>query len=116
MFARLQDIRRNHDGFSLIEMLIVIVVLGILAGIVVLGVGTFRKDAAQGACDAEAKTVKVAASAYRAKTGSTIAGRNSNARIQTLVTQGYLESTPTYVANIALAADGGVTNTCSSLT
>jgi hypothetical protein len=43
------------------------VVLGILAGIVVFGVGTFRADATQAACKADLKTANVAADAYNAR-------------------------------------------------
>ncbi len=115
MARRLDEARRNQDGFSLVELLIVIVVLGILAGIVVFGVGTFRTDAAQSACGAEAKTVKIAATAYLARNGGTIAGKNDRARMQTLVKKGYLEALPTAQANIQLSDGGQVTDTCDQL-
>jgi prepilin-type N-terminal cleavage/methylation domain-containing protein len=38
---------RNETGFTLIELLIVTLVIGILAGIVLLAVGTFEDDAAR---------------------------------------------------------------------
>ena len=85
----IRQARRNEDGFTLIELLIVIVVLGVLAGIVVFGVGTFRQDAEAAACDADAKTVSVAAEAYNAKTGA------YPASIATLVTAKYMKSAPT---------------------
>lgn len=64
---RIREARQADDGFTLIELLIVIVVLGVLAGIVVFGVTKFRTDSADGACNAEMKTVQIAAEAYHAK-------------------------------------------------
>lgn len=59
--------RADDDGFTLVELLIVIVVLGILAGIVVFGVGRFRSDANAAACQADVAGVNAAA--YLAVTG-----------------------------------------------
>lgn len=70
MLDRIRTQKANDEGFTLIEMLIVIVVLGILAGITVFGVSTFRSDAQTSACSADLKTVQVAAEAFNAKTGS----------------------------------------------
>ena len=69
--SRIRQARElREEGFTLIELLIVIVVLGVLAGIVVFGVGTFRQDAKDTACQASLKTVNVAADAYNAKVGT----------------------------------------------
>ena len=92
MYQRLlnaREARRNEDGFTLIELLIVIVVLGILAGIVVFGVGTFRQDATVAACEADAKTVEVAAEAANARNGA------YPASIAAMVTANYLKAAPT---------------------
>jgi general secretion pathway protein G len=92
MYNRLlsaREARRNESGFTLIELLIVIVVLGILAAIVVFGVGTFREDAETAACEADAKTVSVAAEAYNAKEG----GYPTD--IDALVDAGYMKTAPT---------------------
>jgi general secretion pathway protein G len=37
----------REDGFTLIELMIVVVVLGILAGLVLMGVGSVKDDATQ---------------------------------------------------------------------
>lgn len=76
---------RGEEGFSLIELLIVIVILGVLAGIVVFGVGTFKSDAEAAKCQADVKAYNVAVSAYKAKHGVV-------ANEATLVGANYLES------------------------
>lgn len=53
-------------GFSLIELLIVIVVLGVLGGIVVFGVGKFRDDAARSADEANLVQLNRASYTYDA--------------------------------------------------
>ena len=60
----------RQDGFTLIELLIVIVILGILAAIVVFAVGGITDRGDTSACKSDAKTVEVAAEAYRAQKGS----------------------------------------------
>jgi len=59
--------RDNESGFSLIELLIVIVILGVLAGIVVFSVQGISDRGTSSACKANAKTVQVAQEAYYAK-------------------------------------------------
>jgi prepilin-type N-terminal cleavage/methylation domain-containing protein len=80
--------RRVDRGFTLVELLVVIVVLGILSGIAVFGVARFRSDAQAAACKADTATVSTAADAYTASTG------NYPADIATLVGGEYLRSAP----------------------
>ena len=56
---------QEDNGFTLIEILIVIVVLGVLAAIVVFALGGFTTQSARSACRTDAKTVDVAVSAFR---------------------------------------------------
>ena len=60
----------DENGFTLIELLIVIVVLGILAGVTVFALSGTTAQGAVSSCKADAKSVEVAAEAYRAQTGS----------------------------------------------
>lgn len=47
--------RSNEQGFTLIEMMVVMVVLGILAGIITMAVGSVKDDATQAKNTANAK-------------------------------------------------------------
>lgn len=67
---RKRTTRSPDGGFTLVELLVVVVVLGILAGIVVFGVGRFRADANAAACQADVAAVNAASDAYQAVTGS----------------------------------------------
>lgn len=93
--------RGTDDGFTLVELLIVIVVLGVLAGIVVFGVGKFKQDATSAACNADVKTVQTASDAYTAKNGTVAAD------VGVLVTGKYLKSSPSTA--VTIGATGTVT-------
>lgn len=58
------------NGFSLIELLIVIVIIGILSAVVVFAVGGVADDAEENACDGGARTLAVAVEAYFAMNGN----------------------------------------------
>jgi prepilin-type N-terminal cleavage/methylation domain-containing protein len=61
---------RDEAGFTLIELMIVIVILGVLAGIVIFAVGGITNTGNLAACKSDVKTVDVAVEAFRAKNGS----------------------------------------------
>ena len=58
--------RKHEEGFTLIELMIVMVVLGILAGIVLFAVGTFESDAETARDDANDRQCDTAIAAYKA--------------------------------------------------
>jgi prepilin-type N-terminal cleavage/methylation domain-containing protein len=72
VFKRLRAIRRTDHGFTLTELLIVIVILGVLTGIVVLAVGQFSNRGEVSACKAAVKTTEVAVENYRANNSGTL--------------------------------------------
>lgn len=67
MLQRLRALRKSESGFTLTELLIVIVILGILTGIVVFAVGAFQDRGQAAACKSDKKATEVAVEAFKAK-------------------------------------------------
>mgnify|MGYP001818322098 CR=1 FL=1 len=65
------NINKNQDkGFTLVELLIVIVILGILATVTVFAVRGITDQGQQNACATEEKVILTAAEAYYAQEGT----------------------------------------------
>jgi general secretion pathway protein G len=73
-----------EQGFTLVELLIVIVILGILAGIVVFAVGNLTSNAKTNACATDKATMQSAVEAFKAYTGSYPSGADAAARLTAL--------------------------------
>ncbi len=65
------QVEEKDKGFTLVELLIVIVILGILATIVVFAVRGITDRGKTSACAADSKTLEVAIEAYFADNGGT---------------------------------------------
>ncbi len=63
------EVEEKDQGFTLVELLIVIVILGILATIVVFAVRGITDQGQKSSCKATAKTYEVAIEAYYAQFG-----------------------------------------------
>jgi prepilin-type N-terminal cleavage/methylation domain-containing protein len=83
-----QNARQNQDGFTLVELLIVIIILGVLAGIVVFAVNGITDRGVNAACKSDIQTVQVASEAYFAKNSAWATD------IPALVTGGFLQKAP----------------------
>jgi len=100
---------QNQDkGFTLVELLIVIVILGILATVTVFAVRGITTDAQTNACNSEIKTVQTAAQAYFASNPAiTSLGADADASMTTLVDAGLLAEAS---VTASVAPDGTVTS------
>jgi len=100
----------KEEGLTLIELLVVILILGILATIVVLGIGAFQNTGEQQSCISTARTVEAANAAYYAK--NQVWAPN----VAALVSAGYLKTTPKGSWNIAVSGSDNVTDACTPTT
>ncbi len=66
-----EDKNLIQRGFTLVELLVVIVILGVLAAVVVFAVGGITNTSKSSACQIEVRTINTATQAYYANNGST---------------------------------------------
>jgi len=86
--------RRKRKGFTLIELMIVIAIIGVLAAIAVPNFRQARKKSNQRACYANQKTILGALEMYNLDTGQAITIAD-NTQLDTLRNEKYLQATPT---------------------
>ena len=90
-----------EQGFTLVELLIVIVILGILAAIVVFAVGGISSKGEDAANKANCSTITAAEEAYFATKG------NYTATLQDLVDAGFLHDVTGITKTVTLVPAGG---------
>lgn len=69
IFGRGDSMRKIDKGFSLVELLIVVIIIGILAGILYLVVGPSDDMVREKACSGNRATIMLALDAYRFSNG-----------------------------------------------
>ena len=112
MMRRIWERRNSEEGFTLVELLVVIVILGILAAVAVFAVGGVTDRGKASACKADIASVSVASEAYYAQNGSYAAN------IDALVTESFLRSAPGTGSGYTITYSGGAVSStpgCSTL-
>ena len=87
------------DGFTLIEMLIVMTILGVLATVVVMSVSGITAESADASCRTDGRQLQVAAEAFAAQTGLrqiAATGTDHDRFERTLTDGGFLRSPSPY--------------------
>jgi general secretion pathway protein G len=87
-YDSIQTVEKKDKGFTLVELLIVIVILGILATVTVFAVSGITEKGQTSACSADRKTLEVAVEAYFAQNNAYPTDANA------LVTAGLLRTAP----------------------
>ena len=64
--------RRRDEGYTLIELLLVIVVMALVATIVIAAVGGFAAEAESSSCEADANILRTATEAYFAQRSASV--------------------------------------------
>jgi prepilin-type N-terminal cleavage/methylation domain-containing protein len=104
---------QQDKGFTLVELLIVIVILGILATVTVFAVRGITDQGQTSACEADQKTLETAVETYFAQNGGTAiptadpdgAGALPATAEGALVSAGFLRDVS---SNFTVAADGSL--------
>lgn len=104
-----EDTTHRDQGYTLIELLCVILLLGVLGSIAVLTLTGVTSEAADTGCRADRRQLHVATEAFFAQTSHDLippTGADHDRYERTLVTQGLLDRTSTHHD---LTAEGAVT-------
>ena len=99
----------RDGGYTLIELVLVVLILGILSSVVIISVSGMRTEAADSSCDADVRSLAIAVETHFAEVGGSQippTGIGNDRFEQTLVDGGLSRAASTYHD---LDADGVIT-------
>ncbi len=101
---------RKEEGFTLVELMVVVLIIGILVAIAIPVFNSAKKNAQTKSCFANQRTIDGACNSYQAEFGVFPTGD-----VAGLVTANYLPKNPTHpgdTATYGLTADGSSCTGC----
>jgi competence protein ComGC len=102
--------RGSEGGFTLIDLVILTVLLGVVAAIVVSSIQVFHELRTASACRTDKQRVEVAVHAYHVLTG------NEARSIDQLVSEGFLKDPPPAGNGYSVTIAGGVVTASGACT
>ena len=92
MRKKIEELRNREEGFTLVELLAVIVILGLIVAIAIPAIGNVMDRAKSGATEAEEEMVMDAARLYITTNAITVGTTELEMGAKKLEEAGYLES------------------------
>lgn len=95
MLKKLRKLLKQPEGFTLVELMIVVVILGIISGIGIQQYGRIQEQARQSAHEANKRVIRSAAQLWVMTTSEDVAYSEASVdNVEKLVEDGYLDAYP----------------------
>ena len=95
MLKKLRKLLKQPEGFTLVELMVVVVILGIISGIGIQQYGRIQEQARQSAHEANKRVIRSAAQLWVMTTSELVADSDASVKnVEDLVEAGYLDAHP----------------------